>query len=118
MDFFGNTFGKYYSQDRFHNFNVAVNWSHTTDNKGSVLKLVSNYNYQSSAVTEDNEMRWSHRLNDSVYNTDNRNRYNIFVTDLSLRKVFNSGWNLNAGARYTYNNVFNRSFHSFLKDGF
>ena len=117
MDFFGNTFGKYYSQDRFHNFNVAVNWSHTTDNKGSVLKLVSNYNYQSSAVTEDNEMRWSCRLNDSVYNTDNRNRYNIFVTDLSLRKVFNSGWNLNAGARYTYNNVFNRSFHSFLKDG-
>lgn len=38
------TFGTYESQDRSHNLNVAFNWSHTTDKKGSVLKLVSNYN--------------------------------------------------------------------------
>lgn len=116
MDFVGNTFGTYISKERFHNFNVAFNWSHTTDNKGSVLKLVSNYNYQSSVVTEDNKMKWSYLPNDSVYNTDNRNLYNVFVTVLSFRKVFNHGWNLNIGAKYTYNNVSNRSFHSFLKD--
>lgn len=110
------TFGTYESQDRSHNFNVAFNWSYTTDKKGSVLKLVSNYNYQSSFVNEDNEMRWSYIPNDSVYDTDNRNRYNIFVTDFSFRKVFNTKLNLNVGAKYTFNNVSNRSFHHFLKD--
>lgn len=110
------TFGTYESQDRFHNLNVAFNWSHTTDKKGSVLKLVSNYNYQHSSSKEDNLMGWSHNPNDSVYNTDNRNRYNIFVTDLSFRKVFNTNWNLNVGAKYTFNNVSSRSFHHFFKD--
>lgn len=110
------TFGTYESQDRFHNLNVAFNWSHTTDKKGSVLKLVSNYNYQYSSATEDNVMRWSYFQKDSVYNTDNRNRYNIFVTDFSFRKVFNTNWNLNVGAKYTFNNVSTRSFHHFFKD--
>lgn len=110
------TFGTYESQDCFHNLNVAFNWSHTTDKKGSVLKLVSNYNYQHSSATEENVMIWSYIQNDSVYNTDNRNRYNIFVTDFSFRKVFNTGWNLNVGAKYTFNNVSNRSFHHFFKD--
>lgn len=110
------TFGMYKSQDRFHNFNVAFNWSHTTDKKGSVLKLISNYNYQYSSATEDNAMSRSYIRNDSVYNTSNRNRYNIFVTDFSFRKVFNTNWNLNVGAKYTFNNVSNRSFHHFFKD--
>ena len=111
------TFGTYESQDRFHNLNVAFNWSHTTDKKGSVLKLVSNYNYQHSSSKEDNVMNRSCITNDSVYNTDNYNRYNIFVTDFSFRKVFNTNWNLNVGAKYTFNNVSNRSFHHFVKDG-
>lgn len=116
-DLNGSTSGSYNSQDRFHNFNVAFNWSHSTDNKGSVLKLISNYNYQSSSVDEDNVMRWSYLPNDSVYRTDSRNRYNVFVTDLSFRKVFNPSWNLNVGAKYTLNDVSNNSFHRFFKDG-
>lgn len=116
-DLNGSTSGSYNSQDRFHNFNVAFNWAHSTDNKGSVLKLISNYNYQSSSVDEDNVMRWSYLPNDSVYRTDSRNRYNVFVTDLSFRKVFNPSWNLNVGAKYTLNDVSNNSFHKFFKDG-
>ncbi len=88
-DLNGSTSGSYNSQDRFHNFNVAFNWAHSTDNKGSVLKLISNYNYQSSSVDEDNVMSWPYLPNDSVYRTDSRNRYNVFVTDLSFCKVFN-----------------------------
>lgn len=116
-DLNGSTSGSYNSQDRFHNFNVAFNWAHSTDSKGSVLKLISNYNYQSSSVDEDNVMRWSYLPNDSVYRTDSRNRYNVFVTDLSFRKVFNPSWNLNIGAKYTLNDVSNNSFHKFFKDG-
>ncbi len=114
--FNGTTFGTYESKDRFHNLNMTLNWSHATDRNGSVLKLVSNYNYQCSSATENDEMSWSYNPNDSVYNTSNRNRYNIFVTDLSFRKVFNPDWNLNVGTKYTYNNVSNRSFHRFFKD--
>ncbi len=116
-DFNGCTSGSYNSHDMFHNFSVALNWSHSTDNKGSVLKLISNYNYQSSSVNEDNVMSWSYLPNDSVYRTDSRNRYNVFVTELSFRKVLNPDWNLNVGAKYTLNDVSNNSFHRFFKDG-
>ena len=114
--FEGSTSGSYLSKDMFHNFNVALNWSHSIDSKGSMLKLISNYNYRASYVDEDNVMRWSYLPNDSVYITDNRNRYNVFVTDLSVNKVFKPGWNLNIGAKYTLNDVTNSSFHKFLKD--
>ena len=116
-DFNGCTSGSYNSHDMYHNFSAAFNWSHSTDNKGSMLKLISNYNYQSSSVDEDNVMSWSYLPDDSVYRTDSRNRYNVFVTDLSFRKVFNQGWNLNVGAKYTLNDVSNNSFHRFFKDG-
>lgn len=115
-DFNGCTTGSYNSHDMFHNFSAAFNWSHSTDNKGSMLKLISNYNYQSSSVDEDNVMSWSYLPNDSVYRTVSRNRYNVFVTDLSFHKVFNPGWNLNVGAKYTLNDVSNTSFHKFFKD--
>ena len=116
QEFSGNTFGSYNSQDRFHNFNVAFNWTHNLDSRGSALKLISNYNFQSSKVVEDNMMCWSYLPYDSIYNTDSRNRYNIFVTDLSFRKVFNPNWNLNVGAKYTLNDVSNSSFHKYMAD--
>ena len=112
----GRTFGTYISDDHSTNLNVAFNWSHVTDGKGSVIKLISNYNYQSSSSWEDNRMSWSYLPNDSVYNSDNRNRYNVFVAELSFHKVFKPGWDLIAGTKYTYNNVLNRSFHHTLKD--
>ncbi|MDE7160752.1 MAG: outer membrane beta-barrel family protein [Muribaculaceae bacterium] len=113
----GSTHGTYADTERFHNFNIAFNWSHTTDDKGSLLKLISNYTFRTSSVKEDNIMRLSYSPVDSVYNTDNLNRYNVYVTELSFRKVFNPDWNLNAGVKYTFNDVSNRSFHSYLKDG-
>ncbi|MDE5870077.1 MAG: outer membrane beta-barrel family protein [Muribaculaceae bacterium] len=114
--FFEKTYGKYKSDERFNNINVSFNWSRTLDDRGSVFKLISNYNFQNSDVNENNEMKWSNLPNDSVYITDNSNRYNIFVTDASLRKVFNSNWTLNTGVKYTFNNVLNRSFHHFLTE--
>lgn len=110
----GKTFGSYDSGDLFHNFSVAFNWTHNMDREGSVLKLISNYNYQRSSVAEDNVMSWAGVPNDSIYKTDNRNRYNVFVTDLSFRKVFNPDWNLNVGAKYTLNDVSNSSFHKYM----
>lgn len=117
LKFDGNTYGTYENKDLYHNLNIAFNWSHTTDRKGSVLKLISNYNYQNSTTKSDNIMSRSFIANDSIYNTDNRNRYNIFVTDLSFHKVINHNWNLNVGAKYTFNNVSSRSFHHLFKDG-
>ena len=115
-NFNGLTFGTYKSKDRFHNFNVAFNWTHNLDRNGSVMKLISNYTCQSSSVNEDNEMGWSYLPYDSIYNTDSRNLYNVFVTDLSLRKVFNPNWNFNIGAKYTLNDVSNCSFHKYMMD--
>lgn len=108
------TLGNYKSNERFHNFNVSFNWSRSFDELGSVFKIISNYNYQKSDVLENSLMSWSNVPIDSVYSTDNSNLYNMFVTDLSLRKVFNSKWSLDVGAKYTFNNVSNKSFHNFL----
>ena len=105
------TNGIYRNYDRYHNFNVSFNWSHKIDKQGSLLKLISNYNYRNSSVNEDNEMSWSDLAKDSLYSTDNANRYNIFVTEISLKKVFNTNWNMDVGAKYTFNNVSNISSH-------
>ncbi|MDE6577606.1 MAG: TonB-dependent receptor family protein [Muribaculaceae bacterium] len=115
-EFKGMTFGSYNSHDRFHNFNLTFNWTHNLDNKGSAVKLISNYNYQNSSVAEDDAMRWSYLLNDSIYRTDSHNRYNVFVTDLSFNKVFNQNWKLSIGANYTLNNVSNSSFHKYMSN--
>lgn len=110
----GMTYGNYTNHDRFHNFNATFNWSHSLDDEGSVVKLISTYNYQHSSVDEDNMMSWTPTLKDSVYTTDNSNRYNIFVTDLSLRKSFSQALSLNVGARYTFNDIAYKSSHHYL----
>ncbi|MDE7414417.1 MAG: TonB-dependent receptor family protein [Muribaculaceae bacterium] len=110
----GTTSGRYDSEERFHNFNVAFNWTHNLDSKGSNLKLIANYNYQNSSIGEDNIMSQSYMPTDSVYNTDSHNRYNVFVTELSFRKVFNPDWSMNVGTKYTLNDVSNSSFHKYV----
>lgn len=110
----GVTSGRYVSHNRSKDFNAAINWSHSIDDNGSVLKLISTYNYQYAAVDEDNEMRWLPAGNDSVYTADNSNRYHILVTELSLRKVFSRQWKLSVGAKHTFNDVVNKSLHHYL----
>lgn len=111
------TTGRYVTNNLFHNLNVTLNWAHTLDDKGSMLKWISNYNYQQSNVSEDNIMGWSTATKDSIYTTDNRNRYNIFVTELSLEKALGERWRLNVGAKYTFNDVAYRSGHNYFDNG-
>ena len=99
------TLGTYRSEYRFHNLNIALNYTHLFDNEGSALKWNSNYNFQYSSTDEDNRMQWLPLGNDSIYSTDNSNRYNIFDTEVSLHKNFKPGWRLNAGIKYTHNEV-------------
>lgn len=114
--FNGSTFGAYDNEEKSQNFNCAFNWTHIIDKNGSVLKLISNYNYQSYSAAENNVMGWSYLPHDSIYNTDSRNRYNVFVAELSLRKVLNPNWNLNVGGKYTRNDVSNSSLHQYKSD--
>lgn len=113
----GTTLGSYKSDFMFHNVNIALNYSRALDSKGSVVKWNSNYNYQQSSTDENNRMQWLPRGNDSVYATDNSNRYNIFDTEVSLQKIFKPGWSLNAGAKYTHNDVGYDSRHFNFIDG-
>ncbi|MCH5226447.1 MAG: TonB-dependent receptor family protein [Muribaculaceae bacterium] len=112
----GKTFGNYNIKDRFHNLNASFNWIHSMDDKGSELKLISNYNHQNSSVKENDKMSWSYIPTDSIYTTDNINLYNVFVTDLSINKVLSSNWNINTGVKYTLNYIINKSLHRFFKD--
>ena len=99
------TLGTYRSDYKFHNLNVALNYSHMLDNKGSVLKWNSNYNYQYSSTDENNRMQWLPLGTDSIYTTDNTNRYNIIDTEVSVQTNFKTGWRLNVGFKYTHDDV-------------
>lgn len=107
----GVTSERYVSKDCSRNFSAALNWSHAIDGKGSVLKLISNYDRLYSSMDEDNVMRSEADWKDSAYTVANVNRYDIFVTELSLCKVLGPKWSLNAGAKYTFNDVTNTSTH-------
>lgn len=110
-NFDGTTLGSYHSKYRFHNLNVAVNFSHMLDDKGSFLKWISNYNYQSASTDENNRMQWLPIDRDSIYLTENSNLYNIFDTEFTLQKNFKSGCRLNVGIKYTHNDVGYASYH-------
>lgn len=113
----GTTSGSYINDYRFHNINVALNWRHKLNPDGSELKWISNYNRQMTSTDERNRMSWEPSQADSVYNTDNLDRYDIFATELSLKKILPHGWRMNAGAKYTRNDMRYRSDHEFLSDG-
>ncbi len=105
------TFGAYRSEYRFHNLNIALNYSHMLDKNGSILKWNTNYNYQYSSTDENSRMQWCPLGTDSIYTTDNTNRYNIFDTEVSMQKNFKPGWRLNVGLKYTLNDVWYDSRH-------
>lgn len=111
------TNGRFTERDNSHNVNLALNWSHKIDDKGSVFKFISNYNFQSSSVDNDNMMSWLPERKDSVYNAENSNIYNIFVSELSLLKRFKLGWEINTGIKFTHNSIRNKSIHRFMQNG-
>lgn len=112
----GETFGEYDNKYCFHNCNIALNWHHKLGSDGSELKWISNYNYQQTTNNEHNEMARSFVQTDSVYNTDNLNRYNIIATELSLNKVLPKDWRIFSGIKYTHNNMRYCSYHEYYVD--
>lgn len=111
-----NTSGSYSSKDAFNNFNGTINWIHKIDTIGSELKLVANYNLQISSALENNKMNWNELVYDSIFRNKNTNHYNIFVSELSLRKVISSKWNILLGCKYTFNEVSITSLHDYLEN--
>ena len=112
-----HTQGLYLSDYRFHNVNIALNYVHSLDDKGSLLKWIANYNYQYSATDENNRMQWCTEDRDSTYLNGNSSRYNIFDTELSLQKNFKQGYKLNTGIKYTRNDVEYDSRHFHFLNG-
>ncbi len=110
------TMGSYRSDYLNHNLNLTLNYTHTLDKKGSNLKWNSNYHYQNSSTDEKNRMAWQPADRDSIYSTDNSNRYNIFTTELSIQKNFKKDLRLNVGVKYTHNDVGFDSRHLNFQD--
>lgn len=110
------TYGNYINCDNYHNFNTTFNWTHILDKKGSILKLISTYNYQPSFTSENNKMLMPSFTTDSIYSVDNSNKYHIFISELSFLKVFNSKWRINIGAKYTFNDIEYKSYHYFINE--
>ena len=108
------TSGRYLSDNRLHNANVTFNWTHTLDDKGSLLKLVSNYNFRDNSTRGNNVMSRTSVPYDSIYSVSGSTRYHLLTSEFSWRKTFGGGWRLDAGAKWTFNRVADRSAHSHL----
>lgn len=111
------TLGQYSARNRSHNLDVTLNWSHRLDDKGSLLKWISSYDFRQTSVTDDNRMSYTDATPDSVYTSDASTRYNLFATEISLRKSFNPLLTLDAGVKYTFNDISFASLHHHLEGG-
>ncbi len=110
----GTTSGLYVNEYTFDNLNVAINWHHNLGADGSLFKWITNYNFQRTESNEDNRMSWSYEPNDSVYATNNVNRYNIFATEFSVLKNLSTNRKLNVGVKYMHNDMRYSSLHHYL----
>ena len=111
------TIGRYAARNRSHNLDATLNWSHSLDGEGSLLKWISGYDFRHTSVAENNRMSYTDTTPDSIYTSDATTRYNIFTTELSIHKLLSSSITLDAGAKYTFNDIFFASSHHHLSDG-
>ncbi len=108
------TTGQYNNKDNYRNINISLNWIHSLGGNGETLKWISNYNHRSSTLEENNRMSWTMKPLDSIYTANNKNRYNVFVSEVSINKIIHKSWAIGAGFKYTFNKVGYGSKHSYL----
>ncbi len=109
------TRGKYSARNTDNSVDARVNFNHTLDSKGSLLKILGGVTYRDNSTVEDNE---AHKPSlDSIYDV----RLDADLTNVNgevrIQKNFTKVWKLLAGVKHTYNTVGNKATHTYLSDG-
>ena len=97
-----NSTGDYYQKDDYNTLSATVNYLHKLDNKGSVLKLITDYANKKSTGKNNYYTMQKEWNKDSTYRSNSDATYQIVTSDISLRKHLKKGMSLNTGLKYTY----------------
>ena len=98
---------------------LTANYVWRIDTLGSELKFIADYTRYSSDGDNDYRTRYAQatKTRDSLYRSAARSRYDILTADLGLTRRLSHGLTLRAGARYTRNDMDDRSRYEARQDG-
>ena len=98
---------------------VTANYIRKTDNQGSLLKAIVDYDNKCATGNSDNRtsQQTAYGQQDSLYRYHSHGKYNIVTTDLSWLKVFKPTLKLNSGLKYTNTYMNSRSGYEALSAG-
>ena len=102
------------------NYSATFNYIRKIDTLGSTLKLLADYTRRETDSGNDNFSRIAAPAPapaaDSAYRDNSVSVYNVTTATLAFDKKFSPRWSLQAGAKYTYNDMHNDALYEYLKD--
>ena len=103
-----HTTGNYRMHETTRNRSLTFNYVHQLDTIGSTLKFI--VDYTDINIQGDNSYQALYNLanigqKDSLYRSEASSTYKIFTADFSISKKLRGKWRLDAGAKYTHNQM-------------
>lgn len=99
------------------NLSATFNYIFKLDTAGSTLKLLADYTRRETHSFNDNLTRFTSptEVTDSVYRDDTPSLYHIATATLALEKHLSPSWTVQAGAKYTYNDMNNSALYEYRR---
>lgn len=97
--------------------NATFNYINKLDTVGSSFKILSQYTYDDNCKKSDN---YSNKLIgaielDSIFRENTKSKYKVFNIGADLVKVLNKVYKVKAGAKYTLNDMKNKTYFDYQK---
>ncbi len=101
------------SESSSENISATFNYIYKLDTLGSSLKLLADYNKNSSSGFSDN-ISSSYGV-DSLYQSNSISDFKVATITMALEKIVTPKLSLKAGAKYTHNDMDSRSSYNYLQ---
>ncbi|MDE6374511.1 MAG: outer membrane beta-barrel protein [Alistipes sp.] len=111
------TVSRYDTRSYGDGLSATFNYIMKIDTLGSTLKLLADYNLRDNETNNDNRSRITipgqAQALDSLYRNRSAARYHVATATLALEKKFTPKIALRAGAKYTYNDMYNDALYEY-----
>ncbi len=104
----------YISAEDSRNLSATFNYIYKLDSLGSTLKLLADYNLNSSTGNNDNIT--TTQTIDSLYNSRSSADFSVATITLAAEKIISPKLTLKGGAKYTHNDMDSRSNYTYLDE--
>ncbi|MEG0789282.1 MAG: outer membrane beta-barrel protein [Alistipes sp.] len=110
-----HTDSRYDTRDISNHYAVTFNYIYKIDTLGSTFKFLGDYTRRGNDYRNDNFSRITHQSQviDSLYQDYTTSNYNIFSAALALDKKLSTKWSVQAGLKYTCNDMQNKALYEY-----